>query len=425
MYHSTLRKVTCLLVCCMAIGDVAADQSEGTYLHRESDAFWLLAGPHARKFGPGQKFKNRLFLKPVYTDSEIEANNSSLELKNARFALWGALSDNTLAMLRLNFDGFNDRFGPPTGDATTNNGLKRVTENTVADAWIEYSFNRHLRVRAGQDVVPYGLNMRTPVALMSFNDRPVWTRQVFARTRLIRDMQLQAFGQNESGNLLYAVGILQGTGIGGSLSESGSGPLEFRLANDNNDKKDIAARLVWATPVQGLSLGASYYKGFQGYNGDPASNYLATGGITDEKHWGVDLRYQHGPLWVTAEYNHSEIDQMIVPQSSGTLIRSGKGEIDDWYVAMRYDGFSKRFSPKIRYEQFDTSSESGAMGDPDRIRGFLPPGTETTVGINFRLPTRARPIKNEIGVEYTLYDEKNAASDADNDLVALYWKVLY
>jgi len=414
---------------------LAADQSEGIYLFRESDTFWMLKGPHARKFAPGERFKTKLFLKPVMTFPESNANNSSIELKNARLTFWGSPYENLLVLIRLNFDQFNDRFGAVTGDPSPlpapppppTPGLERATDNNVADAWIEYTFDQALRVRVGQDVVPYGLNIRTPVSQLTFNNRPVWVAQNFVRNRLIRDLQIQTFGQfgSTDSSLLWSFAILQGTGIGGSSPNTGgSGGLQFRFANDNNDKKDYAARVVWATPVEGLSVGASIYRGKQGNSGDPADNYLAAGGITDEKHNGVDLRYQNGPLWLTLEYNKSDIDKMIVPRSDGRLQRSGTGDIDDIVLSARYD-VTQWFTPKFRYERFDSTSTKGALGDPDRIKGFLPSMDIYTIGANFNLPTDARHIRSVIGIEYMMLDELNAASKTDNDEWSVYWAMLY
>jgi len=400
-----------------------AGQSEGTYLHRESDTFWLLKSPHQRKFAPGQRFKTKVFLKPVVTFPDNSANNNkSLEIKNARFAIWGAPSENMLVLLRLDYDQFNDRFGPVTSDSTGK--LQRRTDNNVADAWIEYTFSKALRVRVGQDVIPYGLNMRTPVSQLTFNNRPRWYAQNFVRNRLIRDLQIQTFGQ--VGPVLWAAGILQGTGIGGSTSNTGgSDGLQFRLANDNNDKKDFAGRIVWATPVEGLSLGASIYSGHRGDSGDSATDYLATGGITDEKHYGADLSYQDGPLWLSLEYNKSDIDKMIVPNSEGILLRSGKGTLKDLVFSVRYDGLSKWFSPKFRYERFDGTSKKGFKGDSDRIKGYAPPANIYTFGVNVNLPTFARSIKSTIGIEYAKIDELNNASKTGNDEGSVYWAMLY
>ena len=124
---------------------------------------------------------------------------------------------------------------------------------------------------------------------------------------------------------------------------------------------------------------------------------------------------------MSLEYNHSNIDNMIVPRSDGILIRSGRGKLNDATLSFRYK-LSGLLEPKFRYERFDSSSDIGSLGDADRIKGFAAPHNSFIMGLNFNLSAN-KGNRSMIMIEYIRIDELNSASDVDNDRIEIYWKL--
>ena len=385
------------------------------YSQLESDALWLLKSPMQSQFKEGQRYKVKAFFNLGILHDEAESG-SEFEIKNARLPILFKWSDQGLAKLNIGLEPLTNRFGPSyTDNALTEKNITRHSDTNLFDAWIQHDFSPVVRLRVGQDFIPYGLDSYTPVSLLSWINPSDWVRQATARSKLNRDIGIQLYGQWRAFN--YGVAWLQGAGI--SRRQTGSGPAQFRLASDNNDHKDLAARVTWASPLPGMTLGASLYRGKQG-DDDPAS-YLSEGGITDEEHSGFHAEY-HTPHWsASLEYNYSTIDKMIVPRPDGVLIRSGSGRLKDTTVSMRYR-WSEWLEPKIRVERFDSRSKMAVMGDPNRIAGFAPPHNTYIFGVNFNLKANSGS-KSTVMLEYIRIDETHVASEVDNDRVELYWKL--
>ena len=244
---------------------------------------------------------------------------------------------------------------------------------------------KNARLRVGQDFVPYELDSYTPSSLLRWSNYSNWASQVSARTRLHRDTGIQIYGQLSDFN--YGVALLQGSGI--SRRDTGSGPAEFRLSSDNNYKKDLAARLIWHTPFQDLTTGMSIYRGKQG-DDDPAS-YLSAGGITDEQHTGFHAEYTTYKWYMSFEFNHSSIYNMIVPRSDGVLIRSGRAKLNDTTLSLRYS-LNRLLEPKFRFKRFNSSSDIDDLGDADRIMGFAALHNSYVFGVNFNIKATRKTV---------------------------------
>lgn len=385
------------------------------FSHLDSDALWLLKSDSQIKFKENQSFKLKTFLNTGVFHLN-EDGQSEFEVKNARIPLLFKWQENGFAKLNIGLESLTNRFGPAFTDTSISppNIIRQQNTNLI-DAWMQYDFSSTARIRVGQDFVPYGLDSFTPSSLLRWSNFSHWAAQVSGRTRLHRDIGIQLYGQLNKLN--YGVAIIQGAGI--SPRDTGTGAGQFRLANDNNDKKDIAARLTWSTPIQGLTVATSIYRGTQG--DEDTTSYLSTGGLTDEHHTGVHAEYSLEKWYISIEHNRSNIDKMILPRSDGTLIRSGKGKLEDTTLSMHYKA-SAMLEPKFRYERFDSSSESGSMGDEDRIMGFSAPHNSYTVGINFNIPA-FKGKKSFVLMEYIHIDEMNKASEVNNDRIEIYWKL--
>ena len=389
--------------------------SQTRYSHLSSDALWLLKSSKQTTFKDSQKYKLNAYLNIGMLHDEFE-NGTEFEIKNARLPIFYKWSEKGYAKINIGLEPLSNRFGPSfTDNSLPTPNSTQQSDTNLFDAWIQHDFSNTVRIRIGQDFVPYGLDSYTPSSLLPWSNPSDWASQTSARTKLFRDIGIQLYGQFDQFN--YGIAILQGNGI--SRSNTGSGPSQFRLASDNNDKKDIAARLTWKTPIAGLTLGTSIYRGKQG--DDDPSSYLSTGGITDEEHTGVHSVYVSDKWFLNLEYNHSNIDNMIVPRTDGTLIRSGRGKLKDTTLSFRYK-LSGLLEPKLRYERFDTSSDTGNQGDADRIKGFAAPHNTYIAGMNFNINAN-KGTRSLVIFEYIHIDEFNNTSKVDNDRIEIYWKL--
>lgn len=414
------KVINCLYISifCLASGSASAVSNHNPqtrYSQLDSDALWLFKSPMQTHFEDTQKYKLKAFLNIGMLHDEFETG-TEFEIKNARLPILFKWADKGYAKINIGLEPLSNRFGPSFTDASLPTpNIVRQNDTNLFDAWIQHDFSIAARIRVGQDFVPYGLDTYTPSSLLRWSNPSDWALQISARTKLHRDIGVQLYGQ--LGQFNYGIAILQGNGI--SRRDTGSGPAQARLASDNNDKKDLAARLIWNSPVENLTMGTSIYRGKQG-DDDPGS-YLSVGGITDEQHTGVHAEYNINQWYMSLEYNYSSIDSMIVPRSDGILIRSGRGTIKDTTLSFRYK-LSRLLEPKFRYERFDSSSDIGNQGDIDRIRGFAAPHNNYIMGINFNISAN-RGNRSLMMIEYIRIDELNSVSDIDNDRIEIYWKL--
>lgn len=389
---------------------------QARFSHLDSDALWLLKSPVQTHFKEAQKFKLRTFLNIGMLHDEFEGG-TEFEIKNARLPVLFKWADRGYAKVNFGLEPLTNRFGPSFTDTSIPPpNITRQQDSNLFSAWIQHDFSAAIRLRVGQDFVPYGLDSYTPSSLLRWSNYSDWASQVSARTKLHRDIGIQLYGQLSNFN--YGIAFLQGSGI--SRRDTGNGPAEFRLASDNNDKKDIAGRFIWTTPIEGLTAGASIYRGKQG-DDDPDS-YLSVGGITDEKHTGIHTEYTTRQWYMSLEFNHSSIYNMIVPRSDGVLIRSGRGKLNDTTLSLRYS-LNSLLEPKLRLERFNSSSDAGSQGDADRIMGFAAPHNSYVIGINFNIKAH-KGIRSLMMIEYIRIDELNSVSEVDNDRLEIYWKLL-
>lgn len=405
---------------CLISGTGYASDSQAIharYSYLDSDALWLLKSPKQTLFKEEQQYKIKAFINVGILHDELETG-AEFEVKNARLPIFFNWGERSYARITIGLEPLSNRFGPAFADnsITTGPNIIRQQDTNLFDVWVQHDFSAAMRLRVGQDFVPYGLDSYTPGSMLRWCNFSDWASQVSARTKVHRDIGMQLYGQLDKFN--YGVAILQGGGI--SRRDTGSGPGQYRLASDNNDKKDIAARLTWSSPIEGLTVGASIYRGKQG--DDDLGSYLSVGGITDEQHTGIHTQYAMDQWYMSIEYNHSSIDNMIVPRTDGMLIRSGRGELDDVTLSLRYR-LSKLLEPKFRYEKFDSSSDVGNQGDADRIKGFAAPHDSYVIGMNFNIKAH-KGKRSVLMAEYIHIDEHNNASKTDNDRIELYWKLL-
>jgi hypothetical protein len=126
----------------------------------------------------------------------------------------------------------------------------------------------------------------------------------------------------------YSLGIFNGNGSN---------------ITDENNKKDIAARLVvnvasdYYSIWRGTSIGASYYKGTKNTTLTTGAASITSEGAKDR--WGFDLNYVQTPIGITAEYIYGK-DAAL----SGTTTNSILNNIEsEGYTVTLFYNFGEQF----------------------------------------------------------------------------------
>ncbi len=173
----------------------------------------------------------------VFNNHESTGRNSSFEMKRVRLLFDGRFG----AMLRghISLEGVDD------------SGL------IVIQAFGDVGINPALTIRAGQFLVPFGRESRRSFDKRKFYSRSLVTEAVTrdmgrrsesGRNGRFRDIGAALFGGFKPSpriSLGYHIAVLNGNGI---------------LTEDNNDSKDLVARLTINGPP-GVSVGGSAYTG--------------------------------------------------------------------------------------------------------------------------------------------------------------------
>jgi len=195
---------------------------------------------------------------------------------------WG--KDATFAVARARLELFGDIDSKLTAKAAIE-GRDKDDGLILIEGYAAYTVHPALEIRAGQMLVPFGLESRRGFDRRKFVDRSLVTdgltrdlgrRPKDGRNGRFRDAGVQLSGRApiEDFTIDYCAMLCNGNGI---------------LAVDNNDEKDIVARLTVASPW-GLAAGGSVYFG-------TFENLVDSTGM-DERAFGVEL------LWSGKIHDH-------------------------------------------------------------------------------------------------------------------------
>jgi len=222
-----------------------------------------------------------------------------------------------------------------------------------------------LTITAGQQLLPFGLEVPATEELKPvINNAQFTTRLNLARRDVGVIVKGDYFTQVDYGYnyrqaaFAYAFGIV-----------NGSGPNTM----DDNDNKDIIARVAFTLPsdynsyLRELKVGVTGYWGKQNLYTADAAKTLQGKGVKNR--YGIDVYYNHWPFGFTYEYIRG-IDATITPASTpqnvtratltsqshtGTFFLSfgeqfeagfkNQGKYDDWWP--------KTFQPFVRIDIFD------------------------------------------------------------------------
>jgi hypothetical protein len=319
-----------------------------------------------------------------YVDQEVNSSPSSPAVYKRKTSF-----DIPTAVLAFNGNLYKDyqegrnlsyslRFGASQQQATNNSFANLldafITYSPLPTVAAEYPL---LQISLGQQLLPFGLEVSAPEELKPvIRNAEFTTRLNLARRDIGLVVRGDLFAQVDygynyrQGILAYAVGVL-----------NGSGP----NALDDNDNKDIVARLAFTVPsdynsfLRQITIGGTAYVGKQNTYLTDAARTLA--GKGKRNRFGLDLYYNHWPFGITAEYIQGE--DVATPGKSlqdpqrtevhsraytGTFFLSfgeqfvagfrNQGKYDDWWP--------KTFQPFFRYDFYDPNIDE----DRDQVEVF-------------------------------------------------------
>jgi phosphate-selective porin OprO/OprP len=200
----------------------------------------------------------------------------------------------------------------------------------LLDAYTTYKIADFLKVSAGQYKIAFSLESLISDSQLEFIDRTQVVNALAARsTDVIGNQNGRDIGAWISGNFAkindqnlfdYTLAIYNGAG--------------YDVTADNNNRKDIAARLG-IHPIQNLVISSDIYRGLGNY-GTPAKNQA-------RNRYGFDGRYVIGGLALQAEYDHG---------TDGIIQRDG------WYGQASYFVLPKHLQLAARYDTYDPNDAS-------------------------------------------------------------------
>jgi len=206
--------------------------------------------------------------------------------------------------------------------------LEFATSPKILDAMLTYKWADYLKISAGQFKVPFSMENLAGSNKLESIDRSQVVEAMSARSKDLignhngRDLGVQLWGSalkiNDLNLLDYAVGVFNGEGIN---------------VADSNEKKDVAARLLFH-PFKGFDIGGSYYDGVDWRKaGTPA-----TAKDRVRKRYGFEISYLWNNLSLKGEYIKGQDDETD---------RSG------WYMQAGYYFVPKKFQAVLKYDTYD------------------------------------------------------------------------
>lgn len=297
---------------------------------------------------------NLLIKKKLLTQQEADSLRSDLALKeqqkldkekeNQHNITIGSRALQISGLVQTRYQGFqqagvNDAFDlhrarlDAKGNITDQWSYEVYTEfagtTKLLDAYTAYKIADFLKFTAGQFKVPLSYESLVSDSQLDFIDRSQVVEALTGRSKDVignqvgRDIGIQINGSfvkiNNRYLFDYTLGVFNGAG--------------YDVTTDNNNHKDIAARLV-VHVIKGLDLGGSLYEG----EDIPLPTTKVPNPVTQARNrYGVDGHYVTGPFSLTAEYLHG---------TDASIKRDG------WYAQAGYFVFPK-LQLVAKYDTYD------------------------------------------------------------------------
>lgn len=225
----------------------------------------------------------------------------------------------------------------------------------LVNAFADIDLHPAFRVRAGQFLVPFGLEGPEPIPLKPTIERAVSTRRLNDFT-MFRDIGVQVRGTGEGAG--YALALINGSGAN---------------TVDSGGEMDVLGR-VHVSPVEDLDIGLSGHYGSRSPQGRPSEELRVL-------RWGLDADYDRGPIHLRGEYIGRQDERL------GDDDRVQRGG----YLFGGYR-ISGAWEPVVRVDAYDPNS---AASD-DLFTGL-------TIGGNYYFDGQTR-----VSVNYEIRDDEAA-----------------
>jgi len=274
--------------------------------------------------------------------------------QNFEHPVVGKITDGfSIKRARLDFQGhFASRFdyrvlvdfvGQSGANGTAPTGGQLISPFLV-EAYITYKPFDWLNVKAGQMIVQFSQENITQDRNLDMIERSQVVNALVARkgdaaNGLVdsignqngRDIGIQINGslfRLEGRHLIdYYIQLLDGAGIN---------------TLDNNQSKDVDTRVV-LHPLRFLSLGGSYYDGFDRFTGSPTKDQLRS-------RWGLEADLELNALSVKGEYVHGQDGSTNLKMGTVATLHQG------WYGQVGYFILPRHLQGVFRYDWYDPNT---------------------------------------------------------------------
>lgn len=241
----------------------------------------------------------------------------------------------------------------------------------LIDAYAELKLNDYFNFTIGQAKIPFSLENLASSTKLELIDRSQAVEALVARGKDV--------GGNQNGR---DIGIL----LGGTILKLKDRPvIDYRLGVyngagintvDNNEGKDIAARLI-VHPVVGLDISAAYYDGSRFVPEVKTGTVVTTPSKTvNRDRFGLDLSYDLKNFSLRSEYISGKDDHT---------------EREGYYVLGGYYFFQKKVQLVAKYDFYDTDKSK-----PDNASTWYVLGANYNFNANTKLQVNYS-IKQEEG----------------------------
>jgi hypothetical protein len=232
-----------------------------------------------------------------YEDDDATAGKEQFVVRRARFNVRGPANDRVSYRVEFQLD-------------AKESGKGRGSKVQLRTAYADYTVPKG-RIRVGQAKIPWGYELLESVPKLWTSERAVFMDRLFPNQR---DIGVQWSYRRSSNAPQLDLGIFNGTGIN---------------ANDNNDRKNVMARVDF--PVANGTVALSSYVGKDG-------DGLAA---TDQDRHGVSAQL----AWRKAEF----MGEFVTGKDRGHDVRG-------WYAQIGHPLAGDR--PNLLFAKFDTYDEN-------------------------------------------------------------------
>jgi phosphate-selective porin OprO/OprP len=266
----------------------------------------------------------------VYQNFQQSGKTNGFSIKRARLDFQGHFSSKFDYRLLVDFVGNSGANGSvPTGGA--------LISPMLVEGYIVYKPWTWLNVKAGQMIVQFSQENITQDRNLDLIERSQVVNALVAR-------------KGDSGNgLVDSIGNQNGRDIGiqvngsfGKINDYNLVDYYFQVLNgagintlDNNDSKDLDARLVFH-PIKTLSLGGAYYNGFDRFTSNLNKNQ-------ERIRWGFEGAWKYNNLDLKAEW------------IKGQEGNSNPTVHDGYYAQASYFLLHHSLQPVVRYDVYNSN----------------------------------------------------------------------